>query len=163
MLHGERMSMLTGLKMPSLVCKCVFCRPEQIAKNFKMQKSNIPMDRPWRVDDKNGVIYLVIMFTPGVMIIKMSKNGSFFVFSADYSPKSVTVWGKQLSSSERSYLALFENADELLSSELPLAKCQPLKSLIRCQPLKRQDFGIFQLTQQIFLYSYPENLNFICS
>ena len=27
---------------------------------------------------KNGVIFLVIMFTPGVMVIKMSKNASFF-------------------------------------------------------------------------------------
>ena len=31
------------------------------------------------------VIFLVIMFTSGFMIIKMSKNGSFFVFFADNS------------------------------------------------------------------------------
>ena len=42
------------------------------------------MDRAQRVDEKNGVICLV-MFTPGFIVIKMSKNGSFFVFSTDYS------------------------------------------------------------------------------
>ena len=56
-----------------------------------MQKWNIPTDRAWRVDEKIGVIFLVIMFTPGVMVIKMSKNGSFFVFFADDSKIWVTV------------------------------------------------------------------------
>ena len=32
---------------------------------------------------KKGVIFLVIMFTPGVMAIKISKNVSFFVIFAD--------------------------------------------------------------------------------
>ena len=32
---------------------------------------------------KKGVIFLVIMFTPRVMVIKMSKNASFFVYFAD--------------------------------------------------------------------------------
>ena len=32
---------------------------------------------------KKGVIFLVIMFTPRVMVIKMSKNASFYVFFAD--------------------------------------------------------------------------------
>ena len=40
------------------------------------------MDRAQRVGEKNGVICLV-MFTPGAMVNKMSKNGSFFLFSAD--------------------------------------------------------------------------------
>ena len=39
-----------------------------------------------------------------------AKNVSFFVFSADDSKKSVTVWVKYLSTSERSCLALFKNA-----------------------------------------------------
>ena len=58
--------------MSSLACKCVFYRPEHNAKgdimelNFegpKIQKWNIPTDRAWKVDEKNGVICLVIMFT----------------------------------------------------------------------------------------------------
>ena len=49
------------------------------------------------------------MFTPKVMVIKMLKNGSFFVFSADVSKKSATFWTKYLCTSEKPYLALLEN------------------------------------------------------
>ena len=61
----------------------VFYRPKHGANgeshelNFdgiKMQKWNIPMDKAQRVDEKNGVICLV-MLTPGVMVIEMSKMG----------------------------------------------------------------------------------------
>ena len=38
------------------------------------------MDRPQRVDDKNGVLCRVIMFTPGVMVIKTSKMAHFVYF-----------------------------------------------------------------------------------
>ena len=37
---------------------------------------------------KNRTIYLVIMFTPRAMIIKMSKMASLFVFFADECKKS---------------------------------------------------------------------------
>ena len=37
-------------------------------------------DRAQRADEKNGVIYLVIMFTPRVMVIKMSKMAHFLYF-----------------------------------------------------------------------------------
>ena len=50
------------------------------------------------------------MFAPGVMVIKMSKMGHFFLFSTDASKKSDTVWRKYLLASERSYLVLSENA-----------------------------------------------------
>ena len=78
--------MLTGLKTSSLASKCVFYSPEHNAKgdhmklNFEgpeMQKLNIPTDKTQRVDQKNGVICLVIMFTSGVMVIKMSKMAHF--------------------------------------------------------------------------------------
>ena len=39
---------------------------------------------------KKGVIFLVIMFTPRVMVIKISKNDSFYVFFADDN-KTVTM------------------------------------------------------------------------
>ena len=55
-----------------------------------MQKENIPTDRAWRVDE-NGVIFQFIMFTPGVMVIKMSKNDLFFVFFADDNKILVTI------------------------------------------------------------------------
>ena len=56
--------MMTCLEVSSLVCKCVFYRPEHNAKdgphgiNFEvleMQKRNIPTNRAVRVDEKNGV------------------------------------------------------------------------------------------------------------
>ena len=40
---------------------------------LEMQKWNIPMDIVQRVDEKNGVIWLFIMFTLWVIVIKMSK------------------------------------------------------------------------------------------
>ena len=77
------------------------------------------MDRARRVDEKNEVIRLVV-FTPRVMVIKMSKNGSCYVLSAGYTKKSVSVWAKYLIASERSYLALSENTmDYVLRSYHP--------------------------------------------
>ena len=38
------------------------------------------MNRTQRVDEKNGVTFLVIMFTPGIMLIKMSQMAHFLYF-----------------------------------------------------------------------------------
>ena len=38
------------------------------------------MDRARRIGEKNGAIFLVIMFTPGVMVIEMSKMAQFLFF-----------------------------------------------------------------------------------
>ena len=54
-------------------------------------KWNIPTDRAHRLYDKNEVIYLVIMFTPRVIIIKMSKMVHFFVFLAEDSKKIISL------------------------------------------------------------------------
>ena len=51
-------------------------------EGLEMQKWNIPTDRAQRVDEKNGVICLVIMYTPDVMVIKMSKMAHFLYFLA---------------------------------------------------------------------------------
>ena len=40
---------------------------------------------------KKGVIFLIIMFTSGDMVIKISKNVSFFVFFADNNKTLVIV------------------------------------------------------------------------
>ena len=80
--------MLTGLKVSSLACQCVFYRTKQ---NAQRGLNLEPVDKAWRADEKNGVILLVITFTPRVMVIKMSKNGSCFVFFADDSKILVTV------------------------------------------------------------------------
>ena len=47
---------------------------------FELRKRNIPIDKSQTVYKKNGAIYIFIMFTPGVMVIKMSKM-AFLVFS----------------------------------------------------------------------------------
>ena len=60
-------------------------------ESFEMQKLNIQMNRAQRVDEKNSVIFLFIMFTPRIMGIRMSKNRSYFVFSVDNSKISVRV------------------------------------------------------------------------
>ena len=81
--------------MSSLACKCVFYRPERNAKgdpielNFEgleMQKWNIPANRARRVDEKNGVICLVIMFTLLLWSLKCEK-WLLFLFFADTSIK----------------------------------------------------------------------------
>ena len=59
----------------------------------------IPSDRARRIKE----------LTPGVMIIKMSKNGSFFLFFANDSKTLATVSPKHLSAPERSFLVLSEN------------------------------------------------------
>ena len=59
---------------------------------------------------KMGFICLFIMFTPSVLVIKTSKNDSFFIFSADDSKKLVTLWTNYLSESERYYIAFKGNA-----------------------------------------------------
>ena len=65
-------------------------------EGLEMQKGNIPTDRAQKVNEKNAVICLLIMFTPQFMVIKRSKNSLFFVFSADASKILVTVWTKYL-------------------------------------------------------------------
>ena len=58
-------------------------KEEPMELNFEwlqMQKWSIPTDRTQRIDEKNGVIYLVIMFTLWVMVIKMLKMAHFLYF-----------------------------------------------------------------------------------
>ena len=47
-------------------------------EGLKMQNWNIPTDSAERVDEKNVVICLVIMFTSRVMVNKMSKMAQFY-------------------------------------------------------------------------------------
>ena len=103
-------------------------RGDHIKLNFEileMQKWNIPTDKTQRVDEKNGVI----CFTRRVIVIRMSKMAPFFVFSADDGKKSVTVWAKYLSTLYiwKILLNSFRKCYGLLDSQLPLARCQPLK------------------------------------
>ena len=59
--------------MSSLICKSVFYRPKQHEakgrgpQEIEMQKLNRPTDRAQRVDEKNGVVCLVNIFTVRVI------------------------------------------------------------------------------------------------
>ena len=64
------------------------------------------MDRAQRVDGENMVICLVIMFTPGVIVVKMSKMVNFLYFLLMPTKNQIKCYG-------------------LLNSELPLARYQP--------------------------------------
>ena len=71
--------------MSYLAYKCVFYRQEHYARRIKfegleIQKENMPIGRNQRVDEKNGIICFVIMFTPSVIVIKISKMAHFFYF-----------------------------------------------------------------------------------
>ena len=72
-------------------------------EGLETQKWNIPTDWAQKVDEKIGVICLVIMFPSRNVVTEMS----FFVFSADGSKKLVAVWEKDLI--EESYWVLSEN------------------------------------------------------
>ena len=54
---------------------------DPIISNFEgleIQNESKSMGRVQRVEEKNRVICLFIMFNPGVMVIKMSKTADFF-------------------------------------------------------------------------------------
>ena len=70
-----------------------------------MQKWNIATDTAHTVDEENVFICLVIMFTPGVMVIEMWQMALLFFF-ADTSKKPVIVWVRYFSVSERSHLGI---------------------------------------------------------
>ena len=72
-------------------------------ESLEIQKWNKPTYRAQRID-KNRVICLVIMFTLGVMVIKMLKMAPFFF--CWWQQETVTVWAIYFSASERSHLAL---------------------------------------------------------
>ena len=71
--------------MSSSTCKCVFrlcsnAKGGPVKLNFeglRIQKWDIQTHRAQRVDEKNGVICLVIMLSPRVTVIKMSKMAYF--------------------------------------------------------------------------------------
>ena len=76
--------MLTGLKLFSLKCilqKRTLCISRTLLNwVLKVLKWNKPKDRVQRVDERNGVICQIIMFTSRVMAFKMSEMANFIYF-----------------------------------------------------------------------------------
>ena len=131
--------------MSSLLQIYVFYRPELTGKLWPhgikilsfWNAKIISTDRAQRVDDKNGVIRLVI-FIPRVMVIKMSKMARFMYLQLNIAKISL---GKIFKCIWKVLFNPFRKYYGLCSSELPLAKSQHLKIL---------DFDISLLTHQFF-------------
>ena len=72
--------MLTGLKVSSLAWKYVSYRTKQNAKGDRILEVLKCKNKIYQLIEleeymkKNGLIFLVIMFTSGVLVIKMSKK-----------------------------------------------------------------------------------------
>ena len=96
-----------------------------------------PTDRTKKVGDKNGVICLVIKFTPKVIVTKMSKMDHFWYFLL-MAAKIQSVWEKYLSVSESFYLA-------------------PLGNAMNYWVLSYQDFGFLD-DSAVFRYFCPQYL-----
>ena len=60
----------------------LYTKSWQVLHVFDMQKRNRSTERVQRVDEKHGVIRLVI-FTPRVMVIKISEMAHFMYFQLD--------------------------------------------------------------------------------
>ena len=104
-----------------------------------MEKWNISTDRAQRVDEKNQVIRLVI-FTPRVMVIRMSKMAHFMYLLLD-TAKIRSSLGKIFTCIWKVLFGPFRKYYGLCTSELPLAKFQCLKI---------KNFGILLFTQKCF-------------
>ena len=98
--------------MSSVACKCVFYRPEHSVNGGLHgiefwrpwnPKWNIPRTTAQRVDEKNGVICLAIMFTLGDLWSLKCQNWYTFCIFYAWQQKTVTVRAKCLIAPERSY------------------------------------------------------------
>ena len=123
--------------MSSLACKCVNFRDQNIiqrgeglhwTENWKSWNAEMKYTNGYSSKSrwKNGINCLVIMFTPQVMVIKMSKIAYFCIFcwcqqklSRRLDKRFTCIWKMLFSSPRKCY--------GLLDSELPLARYQLLK------------------------------------
>ena len=76
---------------------------------FQIQKWILQTVRSEKVDEKNGVICLVSMFSSWVMVLKLSKKYIFSQFCADLCKKSKSVKAIYIYASERFRYVLSEN------------------------------------------------------
>ena len=90
-----------------------------------MQKWNISTNRAQTVDEKNGIICLV-MFTSRDMVIKMSKMAHFMYFLMNIAKISPSL-EKIFKGIWKGVLNAFRKYNGLCSFELPLAKFQHLE------------------------------------
>ena len=104
-------------------------------------------DRTQREDEKIEIVCLV-MFTPGVIVFRLSKM-SLFVYFLLVTAKNQSRFGQNfLVHLQGSLFSFFRKCHGLLGSKLPLARCQPFKIL---------DFSILLSIQQ-FLNGFLKEL-----
>ena len=120
-----------------------------------MQRGN-PMEldfegletRQWnRPTDRAQIVCLVIMFTPGVMVIKMSK---WLICILQMTEKVSHSLGKIFQHSWKILFSFFRKCYGFLVSKLPLA---------RYQPVKIRGLFIFFADSAGFLYFFPQYLS----
>ena len=117
-----------------------------------MQKWNISMYRTQKADEKSDIICLV-MFTPKVMVIRMSKMAHFMHCLLHTEEKRPSL-GKIFTCTLKVLFGHFTKYYGLCSSDLIFANCQHLKI---------QNFTSTLLTQHFFfLYFYPQYLTNSC-
>ena len=77
---------------------------------FQVQKWMLHTVRAKKVDEKNGIIYLVSMFPSRVMTCKFPKKVHILQFCGDLSKKSKSVKASYIYASESSHYTLSEKA-----------------------------------------------------
>ena len=85
---------------------------DHMKMNFEyvqIQKWLLQTDKVEKVDEKNGIIYLVSMFPSWVGVIKLSKKVHFLQFWAEISKKSKSIKAIYIHASGRSRYALSKN------------------------------------------------------
>ena len=113
--------MLTGLKESSLVRKCVFYRLEYTGKwgshgtEIKFLKFKFEIYQRIKLKEQMRKMgsFVQLSLLPELWLLNV-KNSSFYLLSAGYNKKSVPVWVRNLSASERSYVALSENTMDFI-------------------------------------------------
>ena len=111
--------MLTGLKVTSLACRCVFYRTEHMQRgvplnwNLKVLKWENEIYQTIKLKEymrKLGHLSSYRVYSQNYGHKNVKSGSSSFVFSVNDSKLSLTVWVKYLGASKRSYLVLSENS-----------------------------------------------------
>ena len=121
--------------------------------------------RAQRLDEKNEVIYLVIMFTSTDMVINMSKMAHFLYFSLIFcSNNKNTVLVKYLSASERSYWILSENdmVNRLWTYSLWDIENSNIKKLLSQQKILKPRNPVFSRVDNLLIITQNPIIHSIC-
>ena len=120
--------------------------------------------RAQRLDEKNEVIYLVIMFTSTDMVINMSKMAHFLYFSLIAATTKNTVLVKYLSASERSYWILSENdmVNRLWTYSLWDIENSNIKKLLSQQKILKPQNPVFSRVDNLLIITQNPIIHSIC-